>query len=137
MAVEPAGGARQTQPGVCAGLPAQALIEDELGHGRWGLIPVGHRLGRRIPQRGATGAGHFGWGGRLAQMPKDGFHRQGGRHEGDEAHLGPAQPTAQGQDLVRGVPAAPPTDSAPASARARARHRRGWAGAGLAGEPAR
>ena len=45
VAVEPAGGARQTQPGVCAGLPAQALIEDEVGHGRRGLIPVGHRLG--------------------------------------------------------------------------------------------
>ena len=25
-----------------AGLPAQALVEDELGHGRWGVIPVGH-----------------------------------------------------------------------------------------------
>lgn len=72
---------------MCAGLPAQALVEDELGHRRWGLIPVGYRLGRRVPQRGATGAGHLGWGGRLAQMGEDGWERWGAGDEGDDAVL--------------------------------------------------
>jgi len=39
------------------GLPAQGLVEDELGQGRWGLMPAGRGLGQRVPQRGATCAG--------------------------------------------------------------------------------
>jgi len=52
-------------------LPAQALVEDELGHGRWGLIPAGRGLGHRVPQRGATCASEFGWRSGLAQMGQD------------------------------------------------------------------
>jgi hypothetical protein len=37
----PREGLGKTQPALCAGLPAHALVEDELGHGRRGLIPVG------------------------------------------------------------------------------------------------
>ena len=34
------------------GLPAQALVEDELGHWCRGVIPAGHGLGCVLPQRG-------------------------------------------------------------------------------------
>jgi hypothetical protein len=33
------------------GLPAQARVEDELGHGRWGVIPWCNGLGRMLPKR--------------------------------------------------------------------------------------
>ena len=55
-------------------LPAQALVEDELGHGCWGISPVGAGLGRLVPQRGAACGGHFRWAGGLAQMPQDRVH---------------------------------------------------------------
>ena len=52
-------------------LRAQALVEDELGHGCRGVMPVGGRL---LPQRDASGGGKSGCSGGLTQVPQDGFH---------------------------------------------------------------
>ena len=49
--------AARDDAGELGGLPAQALVEDEIGHRCWGVSPVDHGLGHRIPQRGATCAG--------------------------------------------------------------------------------
>ena len=54
LAVEPVGEARQAERGRCAELSAQALVEHEFGHGRWGVSPVGHGLARLVPQLRAT-----------------------------------------------------------------------------------
>jgi len=59
-AVEPGGQARQAKRGSGAGLIAQALVEDEGGHGCRGVCPVGHGFGRLVPERWATCAGHPG-----------------------------------------------------------------------------
>ena len=49
-------GLDSTEGGRCGRLPAQALIEDELGHRCRGVSPVGHGLGRLVPQRGGPRA---------------------------------------------------------------------------------
>lgn len=82
------------------GLPAQALVEDVLGHGCWGVIPVGHGLGRLVPERGATCAGYSGWGGGHAQVDEDGLERWGAGDKSDDAHLRTAERAAQREDLV-------------------------------------
>jgi hypothetical protein len=44
------------------GLPAPALVEDELGYRCRGVNPVGHGLGGLVPQRGPrAGATWGGW----------------------------------------------------------------------------
>ena len=60
-----------TEGGRCGRLPAQALVEHERGHRCWGVNPVDHGFGHRVPQRGAACAGYCGWGDGLAQMLQD------------------------------------------------------------------
>ena len=56
------------------GYQLEGLVEDERGHGCWGISPVGDGLGRLVPQRGAACGGHFRWAGGLAQMARDRAH---------------------------------------------------------------
>ena len=90
------------------GYQLEGLVEDELGARALGRHPSrpparapgptagGHGGG---PPRIESGAG-FGWGGGLTQMPQARFHRQRVGDEGDEPHVGSAQPTAQGENRI-------------------------------------
>ena len=102
-----------------------------------GCPASGPGTGSPLPQRGAACGGQLRRRGGLAQAGEDAVACRGVGDEGNDAHLGRAPRAAQGEDLVRGAPAAAPTRSERARARGRVAQGRSGAGTLGAGAPMR